>query len=299
MRQVDHPAAPIRHGRIAAMLLACAAAGAVTSIAIAKSSGRAASAAYYYYCPGGGAGSNYGYCPPTTTTTPPPPPPVPAQHYVAYDRQEPEQFFENVTLVDQFGTQSHGVEEVEFLLTPAEKRRAGRPAEPILRPDAHLTCHGVNPPQTITERTVRVSNQFIASSTLTIGRPTWLCAPASKTLTGTPGAPPAPMNHYLCYDVRTESPSFRSETLTTVDQFGTRTARVDRTREYCNPVEKRRDGRPAEPIVRPNDHLACIRISTFSPSFSPRDVFTRDQFSLETVRVVAPRRLCAPSTKLP
>jgi hypothetical protein len=90
-----------------------------------------------------------------------------------------------------------------------------------------------------------------------------------------------------------------SETLATVEQFGTRTVRVDRTSEYCNPVEKRRDGRPAEPIVRPGDHLTCIRISTFTPGFSARSVFTRDQFSLETVRVVASRRLCAPATKLP
>jgi hypothetical protein len=279
------------------MLLACAAAGALASIAIAKSSGRAASSAYYYYCPGGGAGSNYGYCPPTTTT--PPPPPVPAQHYVAYDRQEPEQLFEDVTLVDQFGTHRHGIEEVEFLLTPAEKRRTGRPAEPILRPDAHLACHGIHPPQTYPVRTVRISNEFLTSSTLTIGRPVWLCAPASKTLTGTPGPPPAPMNHYLCYDVRSESPIFPSETLTTVDQFGTRSARVDRTREYCTPVEKRRDGRPAEPIVRPDDHLACIRISTFTPSFAARNVFARDQFSLETMRLLAPVRVCTPATKLP
>jgi hypothetical protein len=285
--------AAIRHGRIAATLLACLAAGALSSIAIAKSSGRAASAAYYYYCPDGSAGNNY--CPPTTTT--PPPPVVPAQHYVAYDRQEPEQLFEDVTLVDQFGTHRHGIEEVEFLLTPAEKRRTGRPAEPILRPDAHLACHGIHPPQTYPIRTAVVSNQFSTRSTLTLGRPVWLCAPASKTLTGTPGAPPAPMNHYLCYDVRSESPSFRSETLTTVDQFGTRTARVDRTREFCNPVEKRRDGRPAEPIVRPADHLACIRISTFTPSFSARNVFARDQFSLETMRLLAPVRLCTPSTK--
>jgi hypothetical protein len=289
----------VRYARVAAALLACLAAGALSSIAIAKSSGRAASAAYYYYCPGGSAGSNYGYCPPTTTTTttPQPPPPVPAQHYVAYDRQEPEQFFEELTLVDQFGSHRHEIEETEFLLTPAEKRRTGRPAEPILRPDAHLTCHGIDPPQTYPVRNVTVSNQFYANSTLTLGRPVWLCAPASKTLTGTPGAPPAPANHYLCYDVRSESPSFRSETLTTVDQFGTRSARVDRTREFCNPVEKRRDGRPAEPIVRPADHLACIRISTFTPAFSPRNVFTRDQFSLETVRVATPRRLCTPSTK--
>jgi PKD repeat protein len=60
-------------GRIAATLLACLAAGALSSIAIARSTGSAASAAYYYYCPGGGAGSNYGYCPPTTTTPNAPP----------------------------------------------------------------------------------------------------------------------------------------------------------------------------------------------------------------------------------
>ena len=42
----NHPAA-IRYARIAATFLACAAAGALASIAIAKSSGRAASAAYY------------------------------------------------------------------------------------------------------------------------------------------------------------------------------------------------------------------------------------------------------------
>jgi hypothetical protein len=64
----------IRFGGIFAALLACLAAGALSSIALARSNGAAASASYYY-CPNGGSGSNYGYCPPTTTTTTPPPPP--------------------------------------------------------------------------------------------------------------------------------------------------------------------------------------------------------------------------------
>jgi PKD repeat protein len=59
----------VQYGRISAVLLACAAFGALSSIAIARSGGSAASSAYYYYCPGGGAGGVYGYCPPTTTTT--------------------------------------------------------------------------------------------------------------------------------------------------------------------------------------------------------------------------------------
>jgi PKD repeat protein len=61
----------LRYGRVAAVLLVCAATGALTSIAIATTSGRAASAAYYYYCPGGSSGGNY--CPPTTTTPNSPP----------------------------------------------------------------------------------------------------------------------------------------------------------------------------------------------------------------------------------
>jgi hypothetical protein len=221
---------------------------------------------------------------------------VPAQHYVAYELNQPERFFENVTLVDRYGTHSGvGVEEAEFLLVPAEKRRTGRAPEPILDPNAHLVCHGISV-ASFPERTATVSNQFTPNSTLTLGRPTWLCAPASKALTGTAGPPPSGLNHYLCYDVRTETPIFPSETLTTQDQFGTRNPRVDRTREFCTPVEKQRAGHPAEPIVRSDDYLACVRISTFTPAFARRNVSARDQFSLETLRVVSPRRLCVPST---
>jgi hypothetical protein len=79
-------------GRIAATLLACLAAGALSSIAIARTSGSAASAAYYYYCPGGGAGSNYGYCPPTTTTTPNAPPIVTAAANQTSDEGENKSF---------------------------------------------------------------------------------------------------------------------------------------------------------------------------------------------------------------
>jgi hypothetical protein len=256
----------IRHGRIATTVLVGIAAAALSSIAIAGSARETASVV------------------------------VPAQHYVAYELNQPERFFENVTLVDRFGTHSGvGVEEAEFLMVPAEKRRTGHPTSPILDPNAHLACHGISV-ASFPERTATVSNQFTPNSTLTLGRPTWLCAPASKTLTGTAGPPPTGLNHYLCYDVRTETPIFPSETLTTQDQFGTRNPRVDRTREFCTPVEKQRVGHPAEPIVRPDDYLACIRISTFNPAFARRNVSARDQFSLETLRVVTLRRLCVPST---
>jgi PKD repeat protein len=81
-----------RYARIAAALLVCAAAGALSSIAIARSDGQAASASYYYYCPGGGAGGIYGYCPPTTTTTPNSPPIVTAAADQTSDEGENKSF---------------------------------------------------------------------------------------------------------------------------------------------------------------------------------------------------------------
>jgi N-acetylneuraminic acid mutarotase len=222
--------------------------------------------------------------------------PFEPQHYTGYDLSEPERFIESVTLVDQFGEQRVRVEEAEVLLVPAEKRRTGREPEPIVDEDAHLVCHGIGflP---ATERTVTVRNQFTEGSRLTTGRATMLCVPASKSLEGPAAAPPDDLDHYLCYDVRAEAPRFTSETLGVTDQFGARTARIDRARELCNPVEKRRDGRPAEPILHPDEHLVCYRITSFSPGFAARTVATNDQFGADTTRVETLRRLCVPSTK--
>jgi hypothetical protein len=228
---------------------------------------------------------------------PPPGVGVEPQHFASYDLSMPERIGETVTLVDQFGTKTVRLEEIEWLMNPAEKRRTGMAAEPILRPDEHLTCHGF-PVSSYTTHTVRVSNQFTGESTLRVGRPLTLCNPAAKTLTGTPGDPPTTAQHYECYDVQTETPLFHSETLAITDEFGARTIRIDRARELCNPVEKRRTGRPPELIKRPEEHFVCYRITTHSPSFAARTVFTRDEFRLDTLRVTSPRRLCVPSTKV-
>jgi hypothetical protein len=68
-------------------------------------------------------------------------------------------------------------------------------------------------------------------------------------------------------------------------------------KELCNPVEKRRDGMPAETILLPEEHLVCYRITSFTPSFAARNVNTNDQFGADTTRVVTLRRLCVPSSK--
>jgi hypothetical protein len=220
-----------------------------------------------------------------------------AQHYESYDLSEPERVTEEgVTIVDQFGSRTVRLEEIEWLMNPVEKRRAGHEPVPILDADAHLTCYGL-PVLDSAARSVHVRNQFVGDSTLRIGRPLTLCAPAAKTLEGAPGTPPTTVQHYQCYDVTAESPRFVSETLTLRDQFGTLTVRLDRARELCNPAEKRRTGREPEPVKSPDDHLVCYRIVSHTPAFAVRTVFTRDQFGLDTLRATSPRRLCVPSEK--
>jgi hypothetical protein len=262
---------------------------ALTALAVLGYTGEVGQSAYYYYCPGG-SGSSYGYCPE--------PPRVP-DHYLLYWTDETAQPGEVLDLVDQFGTKRVQLEEPFSVLNPAEKRRTGRPAEPVTNPDDHLVCHELVPQQSAT-RTVQVSNQF-GTRTLTVGRPLTLCAPASKSLPGepAPGPPPARLDHYLCYDVSGETPNLPSETMTAIDQFGPRTIRIDEARDLCNPVEKRRQGRPPVPITQPDIHFVCYRITSQSPSFSARDVTTRDQFGTGILRLKYLRRLCVPSSKVP
>jgi hypothetical protein len=218
------------------------------------------------------------------------------QHFLRYQLDQPEFSGETVTLVDQFATRDVRLEEAEWLWNPAEKRRTGRPPEAIQRDDEHLVCYGL-PFIPTPDRTVDVRNQF-TESTLRVGRPLTLCTPASKSLAPEPGPPPADLDHYVCYDVRGEAPRFASEDVVMRDQFGERTVRVDRTRELCNPVEKRREGRDPELRIRPEEHFVCYRITTQTPPFGARDVFTNDQFnSLSTLRVTTLERLCVPSTK--
>jgi hypothetical protein len=116
----------LRAVRIAAGLLVCLAAGALSSIALARSGNSGAAAAYYYYCPGGGAGSNYGYCPPTTTTTTTPPSVAttldlePETDTNVVD----EQHCVTATVRNQFGDPMQGVI-VDFTATPPASPMTG------------------------------------------------------------------------------------------------------------------------------------------------------------------------------
>ncbi|MGH3103340.1 MAG: Ig-like domain-containing protein [Gaiellaceae bacterium] len=222
---------------------------------------------------------------------------IPA-HFKAYevDQATPLHADELVLLTDQFGTEQVHVAGARLLLTPVEKRRQNRPVEPILRADEHQTCYvvtgGVNQ-----NRTVRVSNQFVTGATLRVDGPTRLCAPASKSLTGPPTASPVDTQHYKCYSVF-ETSQRPEEIVDLVDQFGLQRFGVKAATLLCNPVTKQRLNRPAEPAPRPDEHLVCYTLRKLQ-LFSPRRVFTLDQFISQRVRVKNPLLLCVPSEKLP
>jgi hypothetical protein len=178
------------------------------------------------------------------------------QHFLQYQLGRPEFAGETVTVVDQFGTLEVRLEEAEWLMNPAEKRRTGHDPELIQRADEHLVCYGL-PYISTADRTVVVQNQF-GQTTLRVGRPLTLCTPASKAETGEPGQPPEDLDHYVCYDVRGETPRFTSETLGVGDQFGARTVRLDRTRELCN---RPRNGAPAGSRSRSSDRSCTSSVT--------------------------------------
>jgi hypothetical protein len=278
------------HGfRLAATVLVVLAAGALAGIALTNSNTGAASAAYYGYCPTGSASAvYYMYCPP---------PRVPA-HFLGYtiDSATPAIHGEDLVLQDQFIRETvHRGQPPQLLLNPVEKRRQGRPPEPIQRADEHLKCWrltgGIRQ-----DRSVLVSNQFVQNRQLIVKEPYRLCAPAVKSLQGLPTTLPSDTQHYKCYRVE-ERPRLTEETVDLVDQFGTKRVIVRRAELLCNPATKERSNGEKVVPPRPAEHLVCYGIAE-SVTFAPRFVFTRDQFGSQRHRVFDPQMLCVPSTKI-
>jgi hypothetical protein len=222
------------------------------------------------------------------------------QHFTSYTLDQPEAGGETVRLTDQSATREVQLEEAEWLLTATTKVREGREGE-FRERDEHFVCYGFDV-ASFTEQLVSVRNQFTDGSVLRVGRPKALCTPAALSLgPGTPAWPiPPDLDHFECYDVRSETPRFTSETVLVQDQFGERlTARIDRAREICFPVQKHRAGMDPEPIIRPDEHYVCYRITTHSPPFRAMGAFTKDQFGPEALQVATLDRLCVPSTVEP
>jgi hypothetical protein len=274
----------VRALRLASALLVVGAVGALSTMTLAASSSSSASAAYYNYCPDSSS-STY-YCPP---------PRIP-QHFKGYEmsREDPVFPFENLVLEDQFMRETVQRGRPRLLLTPVEKRRVQRPAEPIQRPEEHLKCWQLFGGAAVDE-TVIVSNQFVQGYALFVKGSQWLCAPALKSLSSPPTGQPADSQHYKCYFVR-ENTVFAESGVTLRDQFGTEVVNVRGTELFCTPVRKERASGERVSPPRPDEHLVCygIRASTTVPF---RTVFTRDQFGSQRLRLGDRQVLCVPSTQ--
>lgn len=220
---------------------------------------------------------------------------VPA-HFLGYDvdRPTPAIHGEDVVLEDQFGSETvHRGQAPQILMTPVEKRRQGKPATPILRPDEHLKCWRLTGGAR-QDKSVRVSNQFVQNVELFVKEPTRLCAPALKSLQAPPTGSPSDTQHYKCYRVE-ERPLLTEETVDLIDQFGPQRVVVRRAELLCNPVTKERGAERVEQ-PRPDEHLVCYGVNELA-RFRARNVFTRDQFGSQRIRVFDPIVLCVPSTK--
>jgi hypothetical protein len=95
------------------------------------------------------------------------------------------------------------------------------------------------------------------------------------------------LEHFECYTL--ERAPFKTRKVQLSDQFGTRTAKVTKRAELCNPAQKN-----SEPFVNTRAHLQCYR--TQGPALN-RLVAVQNQFGSQRLRVGSPRRLCLPSQK--
>ena len=99
------------------------------------------------------------------------------------------------------------------------------------------------------------------------------------------------LEHFVCYAVGKAGEKPVEADLT--DQFGKRTAKVDRESggELCNPVRKNKELK----VRNKHDHLRCY-VTDAGPTVD-RKVLLRNQFLPFAAQVLEARSLCVPSTK--
>jgi hypothetical protein len=198
-----------------------------------------------------------------------------------------------VDLHDQFGLEHVIVQRLEFFSNPVDQNHEG--LEDSL---THFSWWRILDPVTHPTRRLIISNKLGSDQQWQIREPTHLLTPALKNelAPGTPegGLPPPPthVNHFKCYEAtgpRLDRP------LILEDQWGIRTAIVDSAFCFCTPVEKILPDGIRYPILDPETHLACYRIT---PSIHYGIPFVwRDQFFTGTNFALNDILVCVPSIK--
>jgi len=208
-----------------------------------------------------------------------------ADHYKCYKTRGARLSPRQVTLADQFTTETVTVRRPFRLCNPADKNGEG-----IVDPTSHLMCYRISA-QPFQERTVLSQNQF-GDHFLRITRPDSLCNPAAKNHIESD----LQINHYKCYRARSLF-HFTPIQVTVSDQFETRTGTLVKPLLFCNPVNKNGEG-----ILDPTAHQTCYKFQPSPTPFQSPTVNVLDQFGALDLQAISGEcrkadLLCVPSMK--
>jgi hypothetical protein len=173
----------------------------------------------------------------------------------------------------------------------------------VTNPRAHLVCYPMTAPNAQPAPRVVVANQF-GQATLQPGKPTGLCVPSWKSLTGPlhqkHNTPPG-LNHFTCYPVKVTSGAYKPPAgILLRDEFAKGNVKVvvnPVPRTLCLPAKKTITtpaGVKSYPMVNPDLHLLCYPV-TKTPIRNP--VYAQNQFGSVKMTVGKTTVLCLPSTK--
>jgi hypothetical protein len=98
------------------------------------------------------------------------------------------------------------------------------------------------------------------------------------------------LEHFQCYGTESQT-RVRARNLSLIDQFRRSSVKLTTRGSLCAPVQKN-----AETVENRAAHLTCYTVRP-RRRFPPRNVIVRNQFGSQTVRVIAPKQLCAPTAK--
>jgi hypothetical protein len=136
------------------------------------------------------------------------------------------------------------------------------------------------------------------SSTVTVVKPRFLCAPTDKN--GEDPSAPSDPDHLTDFLVKRSTPFTTVPALHVTDQFGSHTIDVKKPYTLQVPSAKSLSTTPAAPTNPAVDHFQCykMKVTSGTAKFVPvTGVTAQDQFGTITVEVKKPTRFCAPVDK--
>ncbi len=165
----------------------------------------------------------------------------------------------------------------------------------------HFTCYKA-PTASGTPRFTAVMGVTLVdafgSSTVTVQKPQFLCAPTNKN--GEDPSAPSHPDHLTDFRIKRTTPFATVAAQHVTDQFGSLTIDVKRPYTLQVPSAKSLSAPPAAPTSPAVDHFQCykIRITRGTSKFAAvTGVTAQDQFGTITVDVKRPKRFCAPANK--